>query len=1770
MADLLAQFAQLVAQIIAAPEQPLPHYSLVTPAARAVLPDPSQVLAAPPYEAVPTTVDAWAQQTPTQPAICQGPQQWSYGTLAHSAEALAAVLRQHGVGPGMVVAVTGERSFGLMASLLGVWGSGGVLLTLDPQLPRYRQQLMLHEARATCLVYVGTVRPGDAWLHDVLPTYELDPPTAQVVRGPQAGPPAVSAGPARLPDEAAYVFFTSGTTGVPKGVVGSHPGLAHFLTWQRQTFAVGPQDRCAQLTGLSFDVVLRDILLPLTSGATLCLPTAADTHSPAAVLAWLERAHISRLHVVPAVAQAWLGSVPAQVSLRALRTAFFAGEPLTASLVQQWRATFPAAGEIVNLYGPTETTLAKCYYRVPAEVRPGIQPVGGPLPETQALVLTAQQRLCGIGERGEIVLRTPFRSLGYLNAPEDMQRRFVPTPFRADPQDLLYYTGDVGEYQPDGVLRIRGRLDHQVKLRGVRIELEEISAVLAQHAGVQQAVVVLREGVGAGSEPGLVAYVSSTLTPPPTSEALRAFLLARLPTAMVPAVFVVLSALPLTPSGKVDRQALPALEQSLPKGPDPFDASQNPLEELVVGIWADVLGIERVGPQDNFFELGGHSLLATQVIARVREVLRLEMPLRSIFEASTVAGFVKRIDESRRAEQTVQLPPIVPVTRHGSIPLSYAQERMWLLDQLEPDSATYNIAVALRLRGQLHVAAFEQSLQAIVARHDALRTRFRTVDGQPVQVIVPTVTVPLPQHDLTAVPEAERHGAVQYLSQAEAQRPFDLEHDLLLRTTLLRLESQEHVFLLTLHHSIADGWSMRILLRELATHYTAMLQGNASPLPLLPIQYADFAHWQRRWLQEAAMAPQLAYWRQQLGGELPRLELPTDFPRPPVRTFRGAHQRRQLAAPVAQALRQICHQEGATLFMVLLAGFTTLLQRYTGQDDIVVGTPIAGRTHAEVEGLIGCFVNTLVLRTSLAGQPSFQDVVRRVREVALGAYAHQDVPFEKVLEELQPARDMSRTPLFQVLFNVLNFPTQRVEVPGVTGDLLTETESEAKFDLTLYVGEREQSIHLTCVYNADLFTAARITELLAQYEQLLTQAVAAPERPIAHLSLVTEGAKAVLPDPCHALHAVWPGAVTDRLSWHAEHTPERVAVCDHDTQWTYEALEARSNQLAHYLGAQGIASEDVVAIYGHRSAALVWVLLGVLKAGAAFVVLDPAHPASRLRECVQVAQPRGWLQLEAAGELPAALQSWLKTTPVRCQLEVPRVATVVPAALQGVAATPPTVAIGPQTLAYVAFTSGSTGQPKGILGEHGPLSHFLQWYSQRFDLQPTDRFSMLSGLAHDPLLRDILAPLWLGATLCVPVPEIMEDPQALATWLQQQAVSIMHLTPVLAQFVATAVREPAMAARPAVTLPHLRYAFFGGDVLIRHQVELLQGLAPTVTCVNFYGATETPQAMAYAIVGRPDALEEAPIRAHGQGALPLGHGIAQVQLLVLTAAGQLAGVGERGEIYVRTPYLTRGYLHDATLTQERFVTNPYTSAGHDRLYKTGDLGRYLPDGRVEFLGRRDQQVNLRGFRIELGDIETVLSQHPAVRQAVVAVHTGPAADSRLVAYVTPVQGMSLAGPVLRAFLHERLPAYMVPATYLMVPAIPLTPNGKVDHAALPAPDQSHGMSEPAIVAPRTPLEARIAAIWQELLGVEAVSIYDNFFDLGGHSLLAVQVIARLEKGTGVRLQLRAMVRQTLHQHVMACEEQQPALPRSGSRGLMQQLFHALKGVFARNARERQE
>ncbi|MCP4663312.1 MAG: amino acid adenylation domain-containing protein, partial [bacterium] len=1358
MERLLRQYRTLLAEIVADPGRRLCELPLLAPAELHQLLAEWNDTAAPESREVGIheLFEARVERTPdavavvlSAPASGRSERRVSYRELDRRSNRLAHCLRQLGVGPDVTVGITLERSIDLVEALLGILKAGGIFVPLDRSYPEARLAFMLEDAGVDLLLAHRE--------RDELPPYagrilRLDAEREVIARYSDE---RLSSG--LRPDHLAYVVYTSGSTGRPKGVSMPHRALTNLIHWQlaRAGFARG--SRTLQFTSMSFDVFMQEIFSTLASGGSLFLISEEVRRDPSRIAEILEAAAIERLFL-PFVALQQLAEAAGERPPAALREVITAGEQLQISpQVERFFTQLDergGGGALDNQYGPSESHVVSAHALVGAAAGwPALPPIGRAVGNFRIYLLDAHLRPVPAGVAGEVFLSGAGLARGYYHRPALTAEKFLPDPLSGDlygeePGARMYATGDLGRYRADGEIEFLGRIDHQVKIRGYRIELGEIEAVLDRSPGVRECVVTARRTSPGDAGPlRLAAYVVAAPEPSPAVRELRSFLQEKLPDYMVPAAFVFVDALPLLPSGKVDRRALPAPQWRHGEMSD-LVAPRTQVEELLAGVWAEVLGLDQVGVDDNFFELGGHSLLATQVASRVREAFGVELALRRLFETPTVAGLALSIQEVWEQAKGVESAPIRPVPRDRELPLSFAQQRLWFLDQLEPGTAVYNIPSALRLSGTVDVELLQSIFHEILRRHEALRTTFgvtagRAAYGGPVQVIAEDLRLPLPVVDLGTLEEPAREAETRRRAAAEARRPFDLAAGPLIRVTLLRLAQEDHVALVTMHHIVTDGWSMAIFVRELSALYGAFSLGrSASGLAELPVQYADFAYWQRQWLEGEVLERELAYWKQQLGTAPQRLELPCDRPRPAVQSFRGSLWPAALPRDLSAALAALARRQGVTSFMTLLAGFQALLARHTGQDEVSVGSPIAGRNRKEIEGLIGFFVNTLVLRADLSRDPSFRELLAQVRQVALDGYAHQNLPFERLVEELQPQRDLSTTPLFQVMFVLQNTPREALGLPGMRlRPVATQGAGIAKFELTLSLEESAAGIHGGIEYNVDLFDDSTMARLLAHFERLLEGAVDDPDTRLSELPWLSPGEE-------HQLLVDWDeagGAAVAARSIHglfearAERIPDAVAVVAAGGRLSYGELDRRADQLASSLRGLGVRPEVRVGICLERSAQLVVALLGVLKAGGAYVPLDPAYPAERLTLLLEDADVELLLTQEALIErLPERETLAVRTLCLdreRSTIGAERRARPGPAAR-------------PDHLAYVIYTSGSTGRPKGVAIAHRSAVAMLEWAREVFSAAELGGVLASTSICFDLSVFELFAPLaWGGRVI---------------------------------------------------------------------------------------------------------------------------------------------------------------------------------------------------------------------------------------------------------------------------------------------------------------------------------------------------------------------------------------------------------------------------------------
>jgi amino acid adenylation domain-containing protein len=1129
-----------------------------------------------------------------------------------------------------------------------------------------------------------------------------------------------------------------------------------------------------------------------------------------------------------------------------------------------------------------------------------------------------------------------------------------------------------------------------------------------------------------------------------------------------------------------------------------FVAPRTRVEQVIAEIWSEVLRVKRVSIDDNFFEMGGHSLLATKVISRLREALKVELPIYTLFEASTVADLADRIERVlHQGDRTSDSPhePILPAPQDGELPLSFAQARLWFLNQLEGPSATHNIPVALHITGSLDKKYLEQAVTEILRRHEVLRTTFSVVDSTPVQAIAPSVLT-IPVVDLQALPEGEKFSEAQRLASEEAQRPFDISKDSLVRVTLLHLGEEDHVLLVTIHHIVTDGWSTGIFIQELSTLYEAFYQGEPSPLPELPIQYADFAYWQRQWLKGEVLETQLNYSKQQLTGAPALLELPTDRPRPSVQSFRGGVEYFQLNAELTQKLKTLSRNSGATLYMTLLAAFVTLLSRYSGQEDVVVGSPIANRTRSELESLIGFFVNSLVLRTDLQGNPTFCELLDRVRQVALDAYAHQDVPFEELVEVLQPERHVNYHPLFQVMFVLQNVPRQKLELPGATLTPWKVETNTAKFDLNLLMEDTPEGLKGAWEYKSDLFDATTIARMAGHFQTLLEAIAANPDQHVLELPLLNDAER-------HQLLVEWndtrgcpkPACLHELFETQVKQTPDAVAVLYDSQQLTYQELNTKANKVAHHLRALGVGSEVLVGICVERSLEMVVGLLGILKAGGAYVPLDPKYPKERLADLLSDSRVSVLLtQQKLVTRLP---EHEARVVCLDADWDV----------IDRESEENPDSGVQPENLGYIIYTSGSTGKPKGVAIEHRGAVNTIIDINERFRVGTEDRVLNVCSLNFDLSVYDVFGLLAVGGAIVLPEASIAPNPVRWLELMVRERVTLWNSAPPVMQLF-----MGYLAGQSQVSLPDLRLVLLSGDWIPITLPDQIKTVAEKAQVISLGGATEASIWSIYYPIETVDPTWKS---------IPYGRPLANQQFYVLNSQLQPAPIGVAGELHIGGIGVARNYFNRPELTEQKFIPDPFSNEPGACLYKTGDLGRYLPDSNIEFLGRLDHQVKIRGFRIELGEIESVLSQHSKVRETLVIAREDRPGDKYLAAYVIPHKGQVLTPGELRDFLKQTLPDYMVPA-FVVLDTLPLTPNGKIDRRALPVPEQNTEEAAKTFVAPRDRLESQLVEIWESILGVKPIGVKDNFFELGGHSLLAANLWTQIERVIGKKLPLATL------------------------------------------------
>lgn len=1672
---LIARFLRLLNQVALSPDAPIAMLASLDDTERRHLISLGHG-SVQPYDETPIhrRFEQCAARTPDALAIAAPDGTLTYKELNKAAGALADRLQAAGVSFEVPVALLMGRSLELAIGTLAVWKAGGVIVLLDPDSPNERLLEMLAVVSAPITLVASSTRDqasalGACWI--------------EVERVAAGDGPSLDA----HPDQLAYIVFTSGTTGAPKGVQLTHRGFVNLVAAHLDEYHVVPEDRATWLAGVGFDVSVWELWPYLCRGASVHVVPEETRYAPRGLLEWFAWHSITMSYLPAQLAMAVLSEAfPAKLKLRALLTG-------ADRLLRQERVDLPFA--LHNTYGPAEATVTTTWTKLDPEALRRDPPLGRAIANVVHYVVDNGLRLVPAGVPGQLALGGPCLARGYLGRPDLTAVAFLPNPFASEPGARLYLTGDLVAMNPLGDLRFLGRIDNQVKIRGVRVEPEEVAARLLARPGVREAAVV--DYVTASGERALAAFVVLVASGI-SIEALRIYLSERLVAAMQPSLVEEIDVLPLNLNGKLDRRALRERAQSGKHRAPTADIFYSPVEETVAKIFAEVLNVDWVGLDDNFFDLGGHSLLAIKVITRLKAQFGVEVSIRVLFEAPTSRQLAASVSELTAIKDS---NPIVRTPQSGPLPLSFEQERLWFLDRFRPNSAAYTMSTVLRIEGALDIDAFRRVVAELVVRHGSLRTTFIEVDGSPRQLVQPTLRVPVVVEQLWDLPADERDVRVRAEAEREACQLFDLKTGPLLKVRLLGLAPQDNVLFLTMHHIVSDLWSMGILLRELSTLYGVFSRNECSPLPEAPFQYADYAIWQRAWFQGPILAAQLRFWKEHLQGAPEFLDLPFDRPRPALQTHRGTHIYFNLSPDVAQGVGVLSRREGTTPFVTLLSVFLVLLSRYSRQDRIVIGTPIANRTRLETESIVGFFVNTLALHNRVEG--TFRQLLQSVRERTLEAFANQDLPFERLVQELNPERDMSRSPIFQVMFMLQGAPADEVPPAGLTWRAVEKDSGTTQFDLQLALTQREGGFLGAIQYNSDLFDASTIQRMAEHYRTLVEGILATPDRLVARLPLITEAERQKLLVDWNPLSAQRPVHPTFQVLFEAQVTrsPNRTAMLFRERSLSYSELNRNANQKSHALVRRNVGPDTVVALLCQRSHHLLEAIIGVFKAGGAYLPLDPRHPPQRL---AQVLDQVGTPLLLVDEAMANAAQLAVEQLPEHRRPTVLILETLGAGELDD---NPPARAC-PRNLAYVISTSGSTGAPKNVMVDHHNMMNHFMGEARALDLGADDVMGQNLSHCFDASVWQFLGVLWLGGRVLILPDEVAHLPNHLLDAVDGNGVTVLEVVPPLLNLMLD-----DLAARPR-QLEQLRWMRAGGEVLPSELCHRWRALVPGVPMVNSYGPSECTDSMTLHIIRTPPSRPSAPI----------GFPIDNVQAYVLDRALQLVPIGVPGELYAGGDGVARGYLGRPDLTADRFVPNPFGIQPGERLYRTGDLARWQVDGTLEFLGRADQQVKVRGFRVELGEIEAVLGQHTAIGHALVIEREVRPGETWLVAYfVLRTAAPTPSAEELRSYTAQRLPSYMIPSAFVMLAAFPLNSNSKIDRRALPLPSrETQGLS--LFEFPQGPLEEAIAAAWNNVLAVK-IGRNDNFFELGGHSLAMVRVQAWLSESLSRQLPLL-----TLFQH----------------------------------------
>ncbi|MGB7604817.1 MAG: amino acid adenylation domain-containing protein [Lutisporaceae bacterium] len=1612
-----------------------------------------------------------AKEFPDKIAIECGSRKLSYLELENASNSIAAFLSGIKSANNNILMLM-EKSEYLVESILSTIKAGFVFVPLDPKFPVSRLSIMAdisdskwivtqskwlykaNELAKTLNKNLNVILIGESKKEDIkfekLSINEIENYYTNSIEASD-----------QILNKNCYIYFTSGSTGKPKGVWGRHRSLKHFVEWEIEEFCINSNFKISQLTSPSFDPFLRDIFVPLCSGGTLCIPEDDEIIlNPRMLVKWIDENQINLIHIVPSLLKQITEVIEDSNCLNSLKYILLAGELLRGNDIKQFIQMFGSRIQLVNLYGPTETTLAKFFYRVSeSDIGRAIIPVGKPINSTNALILNNEMAKCRTGSIGEIYIRTPFISSGYYKEPSMTKEVFLLNPFSDNSQDIIYKTGDLGRILPDGNMEVVGRIDHQVKIRGFRIEIGEIENRLLNHKAIKEAAIIAKED-NTGSK-YLCAYIVSDIKL--TVSELRDYLSEDLPEYMLPSYFILLDKLPLTLNGKVDRKALynstlSEFGTSMTVGTE-YEAPRNNIEEALAAIWKEILGVEKIGINDNFFELGGHSLKAISLGAKIHKVLNVEISLKEIFTNPTIKGISECIKGSKESLYS----SIEPAEGKGYYEMSSAQKRIYTLQQLELNSTSYNMPKVFELEGDLDTVQLKEAFSKLIQRHEALRTSFEVVEEGLIQKVHKEIEFEIEEY--LAIEDKEIEVIIEGFIRA-----FDLSKAPLLRVGLIvrTAHPNKHILMLDMHHIISDGTSIGIMVEEFSKTYAG------EELTPLRIQYKDFSEWQNELFRSDSIKAQEEYWLKQFEGEIPVLNLTTDYQRPAIQSFEGASIQFKIEEELTNKLRQIAKATGSTMYMVLLSTLNILLSKYSGQADIIVGSPIAGRPHADLENIIGMFVNTLAMRNYPSGEKTFEEFLMEVKENALGAYAAQDYQFEELVEKLNIARDFSRNPVFDVMLVLQNMDRGEAAVEGISIKPYKSENRISKFDMIMNAVEIGNNICISIQYCTKLFNKATIERMYKHLENIMQAITENIDTKLSEIEILTEKERQQILIDFNNTKATYPKDKTihQLFEEQVERTPAAVAAVYDKKSLTYKELDIKANQLARTLRNKGVKADSIVGLMVERSLEMLVGILGILKAGGAYLPIDPEYPSDRIAYMLEDSNAN--IMLTQTG-----LVEKVDFNGITVLLDSEEAYHEDGSKLENINKS--------EDLLYVIYTSGSTGKPKGVLLEHGNICNLINFEYEKTNINFNTRVLQFTSISFDVCYQEIFSTLLCGGGLYLIDNETKKNADKLLKFIDENEIEVVFMATAYFKYI---VSQPDYINALSEKIKHIVVA--GEQLLVADKLKQYI-LNTNVNLHNHYGPSETHVVTTYTISSNNN-IEQLP---------PIGKPISNTKIYIMNKYKKLQPVGVVGELCIAGDCVGRSYLNRPELTADKFIDNPFEPG--TRMYKTGDLTRWLPDGNIEFLGRIDNQVKIRGFRIELGEIENKILQHEAVKEAAVIVRENKENEKYICAYV--VSEKKLDELNLNGHLKESLPLYMIPTYFVKLDKMPLTTNGKLDRRKLPEPDLNTILNE--YEAPRNETEEKLVQIWEEVLKIDKIGISDNFFELGGHSIKAMKLIAKI-------------------------------------------------------------